>query len=326
VRRRDFIAGLGGAAAMPLAARAQQLAMPVIGFLSGRSLASDSDLVAAFLRALNEAGYVNGQNVAIEFRWADGQLNRLPALAADLVERKVAVIFAGASDVVASALRVAAATVPVVFATGGDPVAGGIVASLNRPGGNLTGVTVITSALWPKRLEILRELISPTPLIGFLVNWNNVGHAPAARELSAVARTIGQEVIVLNASAEGDFETAFTTMTEKRASALVVSDDALFTNRRAALVALAARNALPAIYGRREFLSTGGLMSYGASTLDQYYQSGVYVGRILRGAKPADLPFLQPTKFEFAINLNAAKALGITVPPTLLARADEVIE
>jgi putative ABC transport system substrate-binding protein len=300
--------------------------MPVIGFLSGRSLASDSDLVAAFLRALNEAGYVNGQNVAIEFRWADGQLDRLPEMAADLIERKVTVIFAGASDVAAGALRVAAATVPVVFATGSDPVAARLVASLNRPGGNLTGVTVITNALWPKRLELLRELISPTPLIAFLVNWNNVTHAPAMRELNAVARRIGQDLMVLNANAEGDFEAAFATLTEKRASALVVSDDALFTNRRAVLAALAARHAVPAIYGRREFAAAGGLMSYGASTLDQYYQSGVYVGRILKGVKPADLPFLQPTKFEFAINLKIAKALGLTVPPMLLARADEVIE
>jgi putative ABC transport system substrate-binding protein len=326
MRRREFITALGGAMTIPLAARAQQLTMPVIGFLSGRSLASDTDLVAAFLRALNEAGYVNGQNVVIEFRWADGQLDRLPALAADLVERKVAVIFAGASDVAAGALRVAAATVPVVFATGSDPVVSGLVASLNRPGGNLTGVTVITNALWPKRLELLRELISSTPLIAFLVNWNNVSHAPAVRELNVVARRIGQDVMVLNANAEGDFEAAFTTLTEKRASALVVSDDALFTNRRAALAALAARHAVPAIYGRREFVADGGLMSYGASTLDQYYQSGVYIGRILKGAKPADLPFLQPTKFEFAINLKAAKTLGLTIPPTLLARADEVIE
>jgi putative ABC transport system substrate-binding protein len=199
--RREFVALLGGAAAWPLAVRAQQPAMPVVGFVSGRSLASDSDLVAVFLRALNEAGYVNGQNVAIEFRWADGQLDRLPEFVADLVERKVVVIFGGASDVAAGALRVAAATVPVVFATGSDPVAARLVASLNRPGGNLTGVTVLTNALWPKRLELVRELISQTPLIAFLVNWNNVNHAPAMRELSAAARGLGQEVMVLNATA-----------------------------------------------------------------------------------------------------------------------------
>jgi putative ABC transport system substrate-binding protein len=326
MRRREFLGALVGAVAMPLAARAQQSAMPVVGFLSGRSLTSDSDLVAAFQRALNEAGYINGQNVAIEFRWADGQLDRLPELAADLVERKVAVIFAGASDTAVGALRVVAATVPVVFATGSDPVAGRLVASLNRPGGNLTGVTVITNALWPKRLELVRELIAPTPLIAFLVNSNNLNHTPAMRELNAVARGIGQDVMVLNANAEGDFETAFATLSEKRASALIVSDDTLFTNSRAALAALAARHAVPAIYGRREFAAAGGLMSYGASTVDQYYQSGVYVGRILKGAKAADLPFLQPTKFEMTINLKTAKALGLTVPPTLIARADEVIE
>ena len=327
MKRRELITLLGGAAtAWPLAARAQQATMPVVGFVSGRSLASDSDLVAAFLRALNEAGYVNGQNVAIEFRWADGQLDRLPELLADLVERKVAVIFGGASDTAAGALRVAAATVPVVFATGSDPVAAGLVASLNRPGGNLTGVTVITNALWPKRLELVRELISQTSLIAFLVNWSNANHIPAMRELSAAARSLGQEVMALNASAETDFEAAFATVTERRASALVVSDDALFMNRRATLAALAARHAIPAIYGRREFAASGGLMSYGASTLDQYYQSGVYVGRILKGTKAADLPFLQPTKFELAINLKTAKVLALEVPPTLLARADEVIE
>ena len=327
MRRRDFLgAFVGTAAAWPLAARAQQQAMPVVGFLSGRSLASDSDLVAVFRQALTETGYVNGQNVAIEFRWADGQLDRLPELAAELIERKVSVIFAGASDVAAGALRVAAATVPVVFATGSDPVAAGLVASLNRPGGNLTGVTVITAALWPKRLELLRELISPTPLIALLVNPNNLTATHARRELNAAARRIGQDVVLLDASAEGEFEAAFATLAEKRASALVVSDDALFTNRRAVLVALAARHAVPAIYGRREFAAAGGLISYGASTVDQYYQSGVYVGRILKGAKPADLPFLQPTKFELAINLKTAKALGLNVPNTLIGRADEVID
>jgi len=326
MRRREFLGALGSAVVMPLAAHGQQLATPVVGFLSGRSLASDSDVVAAFLRALSASGYINGQNVVIEFRWADGQLDRLPELAADLVERKVSVIFAGAADVVAGALRVAAATVPVVFATGSDPVAARLVTSLNRPGGNLTGVTVITNSLWPKRLELVRELISPTPLIGFLVNWNNVTHAPAMRELDTVARRIGQDVMALNANVEGDFEVAFATLAEKRASALVVSDDALFTNRRLVLTALAARHGIPAIYGRREFPAAGGLMSYGASTVDQYYQSGVYVGRILKGAKPADLPFLQPTKFELAINLKTAREFGLAVPPSILTRADEVIE
>src|SRR5215471_3939436 len=326
MRRRKFITLVASAAAWPLTARAQQPPMPVVGFLSGRSLASDSDLVAAFSRALNETGYVNGQNVAIEFRWADGQLNRLPELAAELIERKVAVLFAGASDVAAGALRVAAATVPVIIATGSDPVAAGLVASFNRPGGNLTGVTVFSVALELKRLELLRELISPAPLIALLVNPNNLTATTARRELNDATRRMGQDVVVLEASTEGELEAAFATLTQKSVSALVVSDDALFANRRSVLVALAARHSIPAIYGRLDFPEAGGLISYGASIADQYYQSGVYVGRILKGAKPADLPFLQPTKFELAINLKAAKALGLTVPAPLLARADEVID
>ena len=325
-RRREFIGLLGGVVAVPLAAAAQQSAMPVVGFLSGRSLASDAELVAAFRRALSESGFVEGQNVAIEFRWADGRLDQLPALAVELIERKVAVLFAGASESLSSALRVASAIVPVVFATGSDPVAAGLVASLNRPSGNLTGVTVITGALWPKRLELLRELVSPSPVIALLVNPNNINTIPAVRELNDAARKIGQNVVVLNADAEREFEPAFVVLKEKRASALVVSDDALFAGRRARLVDLAARHAVPAIYGRREYPDAGGLVSYGASTVDQYYQCGVYVARILKGARPADLPFLQPTKFEFVINLKTAKALGLTIPPQLLARADEVIE
>ena len=326
MRRRDVIGILSGTALWPLAAHAQQAAVPVVGFLSGRSLASDSHLVATFSQALNEAGYVNGQNVAIEFRWADGQLNRLPELAAELIERKVAVLFAGASDVAAGALRVAAATVPVVLATGSDPVVAGLVTSFNRPGGNLTGVTIFSVALELKRLGLLRELISPTPLIALLVNPNNLTATAARRELNDATSRMGQDVVLLEASTEGEFEAVFATLTQKRASALVVSDDALFANRRAALVALAARHAIPAIYGRREFAEAGGLISYGASVADQYYQSGVYVGRILKGAKPADLPFLQPTKFELAINLKTAKTLGLTVPSGLLNAADKVIE
>ena len=250
----------------------------------------------------------------------------LPELAAELIERKVAVLFAGASDVAAGALRVAAATVPVVIATGSDPVAAGLVASFNRPGGNLTGVTVFSVALELKRLGLLRELISPTPLIALLVNPNNLTATAARRELNDATRRIGQDVVSLDASTEGELEAAFATLAQKRASALVVSDDALFANRRAVLVALAARHAIPAIYGRRDFAEAGGLISYGASIADQYYQSGVYVGRILKGAKPADLPFLQPTKFELAINLKTAKALGLSVPAALIARADEVID
>jgi len=326
MRRREFIAALGGAAVWPLAARAQQPAMQVVGFVSGRSLGSDGFLVEGFRRGLRENGFTEGQNLALEFRWADGQLDRLPALAAELIERKVAVLFAGAAETAMGALRVASAIVPVVFATGSDPVQNSLIASFNRPGGNLTGVTVITNTLWPKRLELLRELLPTTPLIALLINPTNLAHLSASRELHDAARKVGQDVLVLPASVEADFETNFAILVEKHASALVVSDDALFTNRRDVLAALAARHAVPAIYGRREFPNAGGLMSYGASTLDQYYQCGVYVGRILRGAKPADLPFLQPTKFELMLNLRAAKALGLTVPPSLLARADEVIE
>ena len=326
MRRREFIAALGGAAVWPLAASAQQPVMQVVGFVSGRSLGSDALLVEGFRRGVRESGFIDRQNVTLEFRWADGQLDRLPALAAELIERKVAVLFAGAAETAMGALRVASVMVPVVFATGSDPVQNGLVASFNRPGGNLTGVTVITNALWPKRLEFLRELLPTTSLIALLVNPTNLAHLSASRELNDAARKIGQDVLILPASVEADFETSFATLVEKRASALVVSDDALFTNRRDVLAALAARHAVPAIYGRREFANAGGLMSYGASTLDQYYQCGVYVGRILRGAKPADLPFLQPTKFELTLNLRTAKALGLTVPPSLLARADEVIE
>ena len=311
---------------MPFAASAQQAAMPVVGFLSGRSLASDAHLVAAFRRALSESGFVEGQNVAIEFRWADGRLDQLPALAAELIERKVAVLFAGASDVLSGALRVAAASVPVVFATGSDPVAAHLIASLNRPGGNLTGFTVITAALWPKRLELLRELISPTPMIALLVNPNNINSIPSIRELNDAARKIGQDVVVLNADSERELEPAFASLTERRASALVVADDALFAGRRAKLIELAARHAVPAIYGRREYPDAGGLISYGASTVDQYYQCGFYVSRILKGAKPGDLPFLQPTKFELVLNLKTANAMGLSVSPSLIARSDAVIE
>jgi putative ABC transport system substrate-binding protein len=327
MRRRDFISLVGAAAAWPLAARAQQPAMmPVVGFLSGRSLASDAYLVSAFSQALNEAGFVDGQNLAMEFRWADGHLDRVPILAADLVKREVAVLFVGAADVAHGAIKAAAATLPVVFATGADPVAVGLVASLNRPGGNLTGVTVITAALWPKRLELLRELIAPTSAVALLVNPDNLTTEPATRELQVAAQRIGQSIIVLPVRTERDFDPAFATLVEKRAGALVVSDDALFANRRNILVALAARYAIPAIYGRREYVAAGGLISYGASTVDQYRQSGTYVARILKGAKPADLPFLQPTKFDLVINLKTAKALGLTVPLIMQMTADEVIE
>ena len=327
MNRREFITLLGGAAAAwPLAARAQQPAMQVVGFVSGRSPGSDAYLVEGFRRGLRENGFTEGQNVALEFRWADGQLDRLPAMAAELIERKVAVLFAGAAERATGALRVASAIVPVVFATGSDPVQTGLVASFNRPGGNLTGVTVITNTLWPKRLELLRELLPTTPLIALLVNPTNLAHLSATRELNDAARKLGQEVLILPASVEADFEITFATLVEKRASALVVSDDALFTNRRDVLAALAARHAVPAIYGRREFAQCRRPDELRSQHSGPVLSVGVYVGRILRGAKPADLPFLQPTKFELVINLRAAKALGLDVPPSFLARADEVIE
>jgi ABC-type uncharacterized transport system substrate-binding protein len=326
MRRREFITLVGGAAAWPLAARAQQPAMPTIGFLSGRAAASDAHLVTAFRQGLREAGYVDGTNVTIEFRWADIQFDRLPELASDLVRRQVAVLFAGAVDVRIRDLKAAISTTPIVFATGGDPVELGLVTSLNRPGGNVTGVTIITTELWPKHLDLLRKLTGENRLVALLVNPDNASTESAIRRVQAAARDIGQSVLVLNVATEREFDRAFTTLTHERAGALLVAVDALFTNRREQIVGLAARHAVPAIYGRSEFAAAGGLVSYGANPLDQYRQSGRYVGRIVSGAKPADLPFLQPTKFELVINLRTAKALGLEIPPTLLALADEVIE
>jgi putative tryptophan/tyrosine transport system substrate-binding protein len=326
MRRREFITLVGTAAMLPLAAHAQRPASPVVGFLSGRSLASDAHLAAAFRQGLSETGHIDGQSVAIEFRWADGQLDRLPALAADLVRRQVAVIFAGAVDVQIRALNASISTTPIVFATGGDPVELGLGASFNRPGGNATAVTVVTDALWPKRLELLRELSAQAAVVAVLVNPDRPQSPLAVRDLQAAARGIGQSVLVLNARAEAEFDNAFATLKRERADGLIVADDAIFMNRREKLVALAAQHAVPAIYGRREFPAAGGLMSYGASTADQYRQSGIYAGRILKGDKPADLPFLQPTKFELIINLKTAKALGLTVPLIMQMTADEVIE
>ena len=327
IARRKFLATLlGGAAAWPLAAGAQQSAMPVLGFLSGRSLASDAHLVAAFHRGLNETGYVEGQNVAIEFRWAEGQFNRLPTLAADLVSRQVAVIFMGGADVQIRAVRDAISVIPTVFATAGDPVKLGLVTSLNRPGGNATGVTVLSAALWPKRLGLLRELVPPASLVALLVNPNDPNAEVSTTDLKAAARDVGLNVLVLNASTERDFDTAFAKLVHERASALLVTANALFFSRREKLVALAALHGVNTIYDRREYPVAGGLISYGASTINQYRQCGIYAGKILKGTKPADLPFLQPTKFELVINLKTAKTLGLEVPDRLLALADEVIE
>jgi putative tryptophan/tyrosine transport system substrate-binding protein len=327
MRRREFLGVVGGGAvAWPLGARAQQTKVPTIGFLSGRSLASDSHLVAAFRQGLKETGYVEGQNVTIEFRWAEGQFDQLRPMVAELVSRKVAAIFAGGLDIDIRAVRAAITTTPIVFATGGDPVELGLVASINRPGGNATAVTVIIAALWPKRLELLRELVVPATLVAVLVNPNDPNAASYTRDVQVAAHTLGLQVRIVHAGTESDFDTAFATLVNARANALLVTLNALFINRREKLVALAARYAVPAIYERREFPAAGGLMSYGASIIEQYRQSGIYIGKILSGVIPADLPVMQPTRFELVINLKTAKALGVNVPDRLLALADEVIE
>ena len=324
MQRRQFLASFGAAAAWPFLAHAQQ--MPIIGFVSGRSVASDAHLVQAFRDGLGEAGYVEGRNVTIEFRWAEGDPQRLDALAAELITRKPAAIFAGAVDVRIRALNKQLSAFPVVFATGGDPVSLGLAASLARPGGHATGATVISATLWPKRLELLRDLIGQAVVVAVLVNPDNATADPAIKSIETAAKNIGQPIILVNATAEKEFEAAFAKIASERANGLLVADDAIFQNGREKLVALTRRQAIPAIYGRREFPLSGGLMSYGASTPDQYRQSGLYVGRILAGAKPGELPFLQPIKFETVINLKTAQALGITVPKILLTFADEVIE
>jgi putative ABC transport system substrate-binding protein len=327
VRRREFIKTLvGSAVAWPLAARAQQPALPVIGFLSGRSLKSDGHLVEAFRQGLNDVGYIDGQNVAIEYRWADGQFDRLLELATDLVRNNAALLFAGAVDVKIKEIKAAISKLPIVFATGSDLVELGVVASMNRPGGNATGVSVRSGELWPKQLELLRKLAGSPNLVAVLVNPDNVSTRASVRDVEAAARAISQNVLIVNAGTEGDFDSAFTALVKKRAGGLVVSVDALLTNRREKIVALAATHAVPAIYGRREFAEVGGLMSYGASTIDQYRQSGYYAGRILKGNNPSVLPVLQPTKFELVINMKTAKALGLEVPVHLQQIADEVIE
>ena len=324
MRRREFIKTIGcGAAVWPIVARAQQPTMPVVGFLSGRSLKSDGHLVEAFRRGLNDAGYIDGENVAIEYRWADGQFDRLLELATDLVRNKAVVLFAGAVDAKIKEIKAAISTTPIVLA---DLVELGVVASMNRPGTNATGVTVIAAELWPKQLELLRKLAGSPNLVAVLINPNNVTTRASVRDVEAAARAINQDVLIVNVGTQADFNSAFTTLVQKRAGGLLVSVDALFTNRREEIVTLAATHAVPAIYGRREFAEVGGLMSYGASTIDQYRQSGYYAGRILKGDNPSVLPVLQPTKFELVINMKTAKALGLDVPLHLQQIADEVIE
>jgi putative ABC transport system substrate-binding protein len=331
IKRRAFITLLGGAAvtsvSWPLAARAQQGAMPVIGFLNAGSAQSYAPSLAAFLKGLGEAGYVDGRNVTIEFRWAEGQNDRLPALAAELVQRQVAVI-AATSTPAALAAKAATTTVPIVFETAADPVQFGLVTSLNRPGGNVTGVTQTNVEIAPKRLELLHELLPAARVMAFLVDPSNPAMAEtAAGEMLAAARTLGLELHVLNASTESDFDAVFAKVGELRASGLVISaGTAIFASRSGQLAALAARYAVPSVGANRAFVEGGGLISYGGDIIDAYRLTGNYVGRILKGEKPADLPVQQATKIELRINLKAAKALGITVPLALLGRADEVIE
>jgi putative ABC transport system substrate-binding protein len=329
MRRRQFITLLGGAAAAwPLAARAQQKAMPVIGFLWSSAAGPVAYAVTAFRQGLKEAGYVEGQNVAIEFRYADSQIDRLPALAADLVRRQVSVIFAGGGGVTARVAKAATSTIPIVFVNGEDPVKVGLVPSLARPGGNLTGVSFFTIELGPKRLELLRELVPGAKAIALLVNPSsaNADSEAGAAAVQAVIRAGGQQAMILHTASETDFSPAFARLVKQQADALLIISDPLFTVRRDQIVALAARHGVPTMYPLREYVTSGGLVSYGASNVDAWRQGGVYVGQVLKGAKPADLPVRQPTKFQLVINLNTAKALGLDVPATLLAIADEVIE
>jgi len=325
--RRAFIGNIaGGLLAVPCAADAQKPGMPVIGFLSLASPAPWTPYVAGFRQGLNEAGYVEGKNVAIEFRWAQGQYDRLPALAADLVSRHVAVLVASGGAVSARIAKGATSTIPIVVTGGSDLVGSGIVASLGRPGGNVTGVSVFAVELMAKRVELLHALVPKATVIAVLVNPDNAGAEPDAREAQEATRSLGQQLHVLRARTEQEIDAAFATLVQLRADALVVAPDPLFNVRREQLAGLAVLHAVPAIFDFREFVIAGGLMSYGPSLAEAYRQAGIYTGKILDGAKPADLPVLQPTKVELVINLKTAKALGITIPQSLLLRADEVIQ
>ena len=326
MNRRQFITLLGGAAtAWPLGARAQQPALPVVGFLntlSPNNLAQGS--LDAFRQGLGVAGFVDGQNVSIEYRWAEGHYDRLPVLADDLVRRQVAVIAATGGEPAPQVVKAATQTIPIVFMANGDPVASGLVASLNRPGGNATGITIFGTIAAGKRLELLRQLMPKADIVACLMNPENPNQE--IDSVRAAAHTLGQQVLVLNASSDPELDAAFVAIAQQQVAALLVASDSLFFDRRERLVALAARQLIPTIYYLRAFPQAGGLASYGNSLTDLYRQSGIYTGRVLRGEKPADLPVIQSVKFEFVINLNTAKALGLTFPITLLGRADEVIE
>jgi ABC-type uncharacterized transport system substrate-binding protein len=325
MRRRELVLLLGGAMTAAGALRAAQKAMPVIGFLNGISAGANAASVAAFRQGLSDTGWVEGQNVAIEYRWAEGRYDRLPALAADLVARKVDVV--AAMDTPAMlAVKSATLTIPIIFLGGIDLVAAGLVASLARPGGNLTGISIMVIKLMPKRLELLSELVPQARVIALLVNPNNLSVERVIRDVQQTARAKGVHLGILKAGTDSEFETAFGSLPQLRAGAIVVAADPFFLSRREQLVTLAARHAIPAIYEVRAFAEAGGLISYGPSLTGAFRQAGAYVGRILQGAKPADLPVQQPTKFELVINLKTAKVLGLTVPPSILARADEIIE
>jgi putative ABC transport system substrate-binding protein len=327
IGRRELLAAVGGAAAAwPLASRAQQPAMPLIGFLNSTSPSAWKPYVDAFRQGLNEAGYVEGRTVAIDYRWAEGRYKNLPVLAAELVRRKVTLMVATGGTATVLAAMAATKTIPIVFTSGVDPVEAGLVASLNRPGGNATGVNLFTSQMEGKRLGLLRELIPTATLIAVLLNPNSPPAATQLKNVQEAARALDQQIHILDAGNEAELEAAFATVRQIGAGALLVAADPFFNSRRTYIIALAARHAIPAIYEQREFVVAGGLMSYGTNFSDGYRQVGIYAARILKGERPADLPVMQSTKFEFVINLTSAKALGIVVPPMLSARADEVIE
>jgi putative tryptophan/tyrosine transport system substrate-binding protein len=327
IGRREFITLLGGAAVVwPLAARAQQAAMPVIGFMSGRSPEDSAHLVAAFRQGLSDLGFTEGQNVGIEFRWAHGHYDRLPAFAAELVGRRVAVLAAVGGDVSSLAAKQATSTIPIVFGMGADPVRAGLVDSFARPGGNATGYNILTNLIEPKRIGLLLELVPDLRLLGILINPDTPPAARQLREIEDAAGKIGQRLFIAKAGNDSDLNAAFDSLLQQRVGAMLVAASAYYDTRREAIIDFAERSKLPAMYQLREYAVAGGLISYGPRITDSYHQAGIYVGRILKGAKPADLPVLQPTKFELVVNLKTAAALGLAVPNTMQLLADEVIE